>query len=900
MKALKTKGRDWATPLFPVLALSVLLVACVSGPGPSGDGSSSKPQAQASTARGTDTLAVEVTVPAVEARVEFDPSTTIAPINRGLFSYVNYQDLADRGSPLAIKAMQDLYLHGGHQRLATNPPGFEPENDNDDPLVTDWERLHPEALFPTELLRGVELVDRVIEDGMEPMLLLAYNLPWLSPDGGITRAPTDPHEWAEFAVAAIQSINGTDPTVAPKLKLVEIWNEPDTELYWKGSKEQFYELFNIVAERIHRECPGVIVGGPAALNYTSPWALGFIDACGQSMDAYIYHSYNEVPELLVERLGKMADYLLRKTGREIPIIISEVDSFDFTGDLKFDYLMRRQAALQGPEARTLIGFHHFQARAYKEGERFFGLVTLEGNLIDYNYWPYWMYRHYRGDRTVAKVSSGDPLVNRQLIALGARSGDTVLGLVHLPVQARKRTRTTLSMPVPEDFKDAMLLVYGAGAGTEPGIVLAEKIAGREVLELVVDLAPGQAHAMVLVKDGVEDLVWTRVRLDHDEVLVGDSLTVEAEVFNQSSTAVDGRISLAGFPTDWIVSAEGPDSLALEPGEKAVVRFKVETRSVTPIDGSPLFAFAQVRRTGGRLARIPSVPASVKALSPVDMVLKPYRVFAAPGESVKVELQVRNSYSSAVSGDFSLDLPEGFVPGKTQRKTVAFASTDKVPLSFTVPRNAKPGEYPASVAFDFNGVRFSAAFDLVIAEYSSGQRSVAVKLGNLFNADGITSRTDFGDFKDFGGRFTIPAEFLPPAGPVSYLGIEFDFPSYGTGVLNMVQTKGQVVPVARGNYTGLAVLATATNSNKRESLVVNYDDGSFADLSLAVSDWCVAPRFGEIPVVKAPYRHIPEGVLMDAQPQIFLLRYPLDPKKRVVSITLPERNELYVLAMSLVR
>ena len=116
---------------------------------------------------------------------------------------------------------------------------------------------------------------------------------------------------------------------------------------------------------------------------------------------------------------------------------------------------------------------------------------------------------------------------------------------------------------------------------------------------------------------------------------------------------------------------------------------------------------------------------------------------------------------------------------------------------------------------------------------------------------------------------------------------------------MVRALGQTIPCLK------ELQRDGFPSYRREqqlagTLVVTYADGSQENLELAVTDWCQEPRWGEIPVYRAPYRHAFGGRLYDAKPQIFLVTLPLNPDLEVTSITLPYLPELLVVALTLMR
>jgi len=62
----------------------------------------------------------------------------------------------------------------------------------------------------------------------------------------------------------------------------EIWNEPDIGPCWKGTQEQFFELYEQVATAIEKHDPKLKVGGPALTGdaFTEKgWGRPFLDRC---------------------------------------------------------------------------------------------------------------------------------------------------------------------------------------------------------------------------------------------------------------------------------------------------------------------------------------------------------------------------------------------------------------------------------------------------------------------------------------------------------------------------------------------------------------------------------------------------------------------------------------------
>ncbi|MGE5598699.1 MAG: hypothetical protein ACM3XS_04910, partial [Bacteroidota bacterium] len=174
----------------------------------------------------------------------------------------------------------------------------------------------------------------------------------------------------------------------------------------------------------------------------------------------------------------------------------------------------------------------------------------------------------------------------------------------------------------------------------------------------------------------------------------------------------------------------------------------------------------------------------------------------------------------------------------------------------------------------------------------------VDLEPYYNADGITSDANPKDYIDFGGPFTYAAEFMPPPGPVKYLGITFAFPDGADGRRNVVRVKSQEIAVPEGNYAALAALVASLNGDKKTEIVAVYADGTREAVPLKVTDWCVAPKNKEFPVNISPHRHMPNGDLFDANPQILLVELPLRRDKTLQRLVLPKEMDLYFFALTL--
>jgi len=131
-----------------------------------------------------------------------------------------------------------------------------------------------------------------------------------------TDPPTDLDAFAKVCVNIVRHYNdGWAKGFRHGIQYWEIWNEPDIGPCWKGTQEQFFELYEKVATAIERHDPKLKVGGPALTQRgfaEQGWGRPFLDRCNERklpLDFFSIHAYVTEP-------GEIAD-LLRTTRREL-------------------------------------------------------------------------------------------------------------------------------------------------------------------------------------------------------------------------------------------------------------------------------------------------------------------------------------------------------------------------------------------------------------------------------------------------------------------------------------------------------------------------------------------------------------------------------------------------------
>ncbi len=168
------------------------------------------------------------------------------------------------------------------------------------------------------------LMAALVENGVEPFFRLGVTIE----NNSKIRAyrifpPKDFHKWAVICEYVIRHYTeGWANGFHYNIRYWEIWNEPDNweEIEendcWKGTKEQFYEMYDVAAKHLKSQFPHLMIGGYASCGFyaldgqgvklanSSPrygyfvdFFDGFIDYIkehGSPLDFFSWHSYSSI------------------------------------------------------------------------------------------------------------------------------------------------------------------------------------------------------------------------------------------------------------------------------------------------------------------------------------------------------------------------------------------------------------------------------------------------------------------------------------------------------------------------------------------------------------------------------------------------------------------------------
>ena len=363
----------------------------------------------------------------VRIGVNIDYNKALNPIRPAVFSIHAAHDCPDL-APLSGKALENfkaLNPEGTFTRMSSN---CEPEEGK-----FDFKRIDSEMAE----IRRLDLRPIALFAG------LSYGQPkWVWSDctyGNPTQKAID--ATGEEVCKFLEHVNGKgdDPGYKLNVEYVEIGNEPSISA---KTIDGYCKLFRAVAQRVHKEFPGVKVGGMGG--YEVPYLEWFIDRCGGDVDWISRHPYGWTGEMVFNQEDRIQEYARQKGFKQIQFIVTEWDYW-IQGQPKFDYMMKRY--FEAVKRDDLLGTLHYRLGQYSEGGYLFGVLWVgwgkekgageKGDPMHDAYDALWSFRDFRGVRVpVQKTwepSSADgfqPSAMNHLMVDASRNGDALSAVLY--------------------------------------------------------------------------------------------------------------------------------------------------------------------------------------------------------------------------------------------------------------------------------------------------------------------------------------------------------------------------------------------------------------------------------------------------------------------------------------
>lgn len=161
--------------------------------------------------------------------------------------------------------------------------------DADGNPVYDWKIV--DRIFDTFRKQGVK---PMVEVGFMPEALSTNPQPYRHtfPQGkiftGWAYPPKDYEKWQELVFQFAKHLRERYGDDEVGTWLWEVWNEPDID-YWKGTREEFFKLYDYAAAGMQRALPGARIGGPdttgAAGENAAEFLRAFLEHCSRGTNA---------------------------------------------------------------------------------------------------------------------------------------------------------------------------------------------------------------------------------------------------------------------------------------------------------------------------------------------------------------------------------------------------------------------------------------------------------------------------------------------------------------------------------------------------------------------------------------------------------------------------------------
>jgi xylan 1,4-beta-xylosidase len=220
--------------------------------------------------------------------------------------------------------------------------------------IYDWHIV--DSIFDTYVQRGMR---PLAEIGFMPEALSIHPQPYrhhwkpgVSYDSiytGWAYPPSDYKKWGELVYQWVHHCVQRYGEREVSTWLWEVWNEPNIS-YWKGTREEYYALYDHAADGVKRALPSAQVGGPATTgpgwDHAADWLSGFLLHCaegknyatgerGAPLDFISYHAkgsprlvnghvrMNMAPQL--KDVARGFAIVRASSFKDLPIYITECD-----------------------------------------------------------------------------------------------------------------------------------------------------------------------------------------------------------------------------------------------------------------------------------------------------------------------------------------------------------------------------------------------------------------------------------------------------------------------------------------------------------------------------------------------------------------------------------------------
>lgn len=159
---------------------------------------------------------------------------------------------------------------------------------------------------PVHDFSGIDATyDALLALGLRPVVELSYMPRDLAADPSVTvfdyaaivSPPKDWDRWASLITALTQHL--VDRYGLEEVRSqwsFEVWNEPNLEVFWSGTREEFWRLYDVTVRAVRAVDDELVVGGPSTA--AAGWVDGLLEhvaGSGAPVDFVSTHTYGNAP-----------------------------------------------------------------------------------------------------------------------------------------------------------------------------------------------------------------------------------------------------------------------------------------------------------------------------------------------------------------------------------------------------------------------------------------------------------------------------------------------------------------------------------------------------------------------------------------------------------------------------
>lgn len=190
----------------------------------------------------------------------------------------------------------------------------------------------------------------------------------------------------------------------------------------------------------------------------------------------------------------------------------------------------------------------------------------------------------------------------------------------------------------------------------------------------------------------------------------------------------------------------------------------------------------------------------------------------------------------------------------------------------------------------------------LQEYYLNKEIEYIELRNYMNNNGFGSSLSIKCTANLTGTgYYFLTKGLPEEKVWQIEEMKFNFPDLCDGINDNIACKGENIKISAGNYHSIMLLGCAEDGDFNDSIIVEYADGKFEEVSIKFSDWAGRPLFNETVAWQGQVAKKDGNAvqLFDKfKPRLFAKAYILKHDGISISIRLPDCPNIHIFAISL--